>query len=352
MSTDSPTSYGASKNKSREEAIFNSGDFDFLDQTLRPSVWDEYIGQDNIKKNLQILLSAARERKHPPEHLLFYGPPGLGKTTLAHLIAKETGSQMKSTSGPAIEKVGDLASILTNLSPGDILFIDEIHRLNKSIEEVLYPAMESGSLDIIIGKGPSARTIQLELPAFTLVGATTRVAMVSSPLRSRFSGGVFRLEFYSPEEIMAIIRRSAKILGVKLDIGAEKAIAKRSRFTPRTANYLLKRARDYAQINKRGLDEKAVSEAFKLLGIDESGLNNSDLNLLSALAKKFRGGPVGLGTLATSLAEEEATIEEFNEPYLLQMGFIERTPRGRILTRLAYEHLGLDMPEERQEKLL
>lgn len=327
-------------------------DFDFLDQTLRPEKWEEYIGQENIKKNLQILLGAAKERNHPPEHLLFYGPPGLGKTTLAHLIAKETSAQMRATSGPAIEKIGDLASILTNLSPGDILFIDEIHRLNKSIEEILYPAMESKSLDIIIGKGPSARTIQLELPSFTLIGATTRVAMISSPLRSRFSGGVFRLEFYKPDEIVSIIRRSAKILGVSLDSKAERAIASRSRFTPRTANYLLKRARDYAQVKKKDLDEQMVEEAFDLLGIDKSGLNASDRSLLKTIAKKFGGGPVGLGTLAASLAEEEATIEEFHEPYLLQIGFIERTPRGRILTSLAYEHLGLDFPEDRQEKLL
>lgn len=334
-------------NKSEE-----SGDFDFLDQTLRPNQWDEYIGQENIKKNLKILLTAAKEREHPPEHLLFYGPPGLGKTTLAHLIAKETASQMRSTSGPAIEKVGDLASILTNLSPGDILFIDEIHRLNKAIEEVLYPAMESRSLDIIIGKGPSARTIQLELPAFTLIGATTKVAMLSAPLRSRFSGGVFKLEFYEPKEIEEIIKRSANILGVSLDKRAAEAIAERSRFTPRTANYLLKRARDYAQVHKKDLDEKLVSEAFKLLGIDEMGLNNSDLVLLKTLAEKFRGGPVGLNTLAASLSEEEATIEEFHEPYLLQIGFLERTPRGRTLTRHAYKHLGLNLPEEKQEKLL
>lgn len=329
-----------------------SKDFEFLDQTLRPERWEEYIGQENIKKNLQILLDAAKERRHSPEHLLFYGPPGLGKTTLAHLIAKETASQMKSTSGPAIEKVGDLASILTNLSPGDILFIDEIHRLNKSIEEVLYPAMESGSLDIIIGKGPSARTIQLELPSFTLIGATTRVAMLSSPLRSRFSGGVFRLEFYNPAEIAKIIKRSAQILGVPVNEKTAEAIAKRSRSTPRTANYLLKRARDFAQIHKKELDEEVVDRAFKLLGIDRIGLNASDMTLLRTLAEKFSGGPVGLNTLAASLSEEESTLEEFNEPYLLQIGFLERTPRGRILTRLGYEHLGLPFPEERQEKLL
>lgn len=335
----------SSNHKKSDEGHDERKDFDFLDQTLRPSKWDEYIGQENIKKNLQILLSAAKERKHPPEHLLFYGPPGLGKTTLAHLIAKETNSQMRSTSGPAIEKIGDLASILTNLSPGDILFIDEIHRLNKSIEEVLYPAMESGSLDIIIGKGPSARTIQLELPGFTLIGATTRVAMISSPLRSRFSGGVFRLEFYNPDEIMSIIKRSANILGVTMNEKAMRSVAERSRFTPRTANYLLKRARDYAQMQKKDIDENIINDAFNLLGVDEAGLNASDRSLLLTIAQKFNGGPIGLNTLAASLAEEEATVEEFNEPYLLQIGFIERTPRGRTLTRLAYKHLGLDFPE-------
>jgi len=334
-------------NKKNSENTTESKDFEFLDQTLRPSQWDEYIGQENIKKNLKILLGAAKERQHPPEHLLFYGPPGLGKTTLAHLIAKETASQMRSTSGPAIEKVGDLASILTNLSPGDILFIDEIHRLNKTIEEVLYPAMESGSLDIIIGKGPSARTIQLDLPPFTLIGATTRVAMLSSPLRSRFSGGIFRLEFYTPEEITSIIKRSANILGVTLDKVAAKIIAERSRFTPRTANYLLKRSRDYAQINKKSIDEDVVNETFKLLGVDNMGLNASDKILLETIANKFKGGPVGLNTLAASLSEEEATVEEFNEPYLLQIGFLERTPRGRTLTELAYKHLGLEFPKEK-----
>ena len=339
-------------NKKSDKERDEHKDFEFLDQTLRPSRWDEYVGQENIKKNLRILLGAAKERKHPPEHLLFYGPPGLGKTTLAHLIAKETNSQMRSTSGPAIEKVGDLASILTNLSPGDILFIDEIHRLNKAIEEVLYPAMESGSLDIIIGKGPSARTIQLELPAFTLIGATTRVAMLSSPLRSRFSGGIFRLEFYNPEEIKSIIKRSANILGVKMSEKAMESVAERSRFTPRTANYLLKRARDYAQMQKKDIDQVVIDETFALLGIDSVGLNNSDRSLLETIAKKFAGGPVGLNTLAASLSEEEATVEEFNEPYLLQIGFLERTPRGRTLTKHAYKHLDLDFPEEKQSKLL
>ncbi len=317
-----------------------------LDQALRPSSFENYIGQEGIKKNLSILISAAKERGHSPEHILFYGPPGLGKTTLAHLIAKESGSQIKVSSGPAIEKVGDLASILTNLTPGDILFIDEIHRLHKTIEEVLYPAMESGALDIIIGKGPSARTIQLELPPFTLIGATTRIAMISSPLRSRFSGGVFRLEFYNEEEIEKIVKQSANVLGVSVHEKARKAIAKRSRMTPRTANYLLKRVRDFAQINKKDVDEKLVEEALKLIGIDEMGLSESDKKLLEVIIEKFNGGPVGLNTLAASLAEEEATIEEFHEPHLLQIGFIERTPRGRVASKKAYEHLGKKYPEK------
>jgi holliday junction DNA helicase RuvB len=314
----------------------------FLDQTLRPAMWEEYVGQKNIKDNLGILLKAAQERKHPPEHILFYGPPGLGKTTLAHLIAKEIGAQMKVTSGPSIEKIGDLASILTNLSAGDILFIDEIHRLNKTVEEILYPAMESGVLDIIIGKGPAARTIQLELPPFTLVAATTRVAMISSPLRSRFSGGVFKLEFYSHEEIGMIIKRSAKILGVNITDEAAHEIGKRCRSTPRTANYLLKRCRDFAQVHKKDLDKDVVEETLSLLGVDEMGLINTDRHLLKTIIDKFKGGPVGLNTLAMSLSEEESTIEEFNEPYLLQIGFIERTSRGRIVTEAGYNHLGIE----------
>ncbi len=313
----------------------------FLDKELRPGVWGDYVGQQSIKDNLNVLLEAARERGHPPEHILFYGPPGLGKTTLAYLIAKHIGAQIKITSGPAIEKVGDLASILTNLSAGDILFIDEIHRLNKAIEEVLYPAMESGVLDIIIGKGPSARTIQLDLPPFTLIAATTKVASLSSPLRSRFSGGTHRLEFYSEKEIETILKRSAQILNIELEDSAANEIAKRSRSTPRTANYLLKRCRDLAQIKKEVLDKKNVCEALKMLDIDELGLTKMDRDVLKSLIEKFKGGPVGLNTLATSLHEEEATVEEFHEPYLIQLGMIERTSRGRIATEKAYTHLNI-----------
>ena len=338
-----------SNSNSEKSANFDDS---FLDQTLRPTRWEEYIGQKHIKDNVKILLRAAEERGHIPEHVLFYGPPGLGKTTLAHLIAKETGRQMKITSGPAIEKVGDLASILTNLSPGDILFIDEIHRLNKMVEEILYPAMESGVLDIIIGKGPSARTIQLDLPPFTLIAATTRVALVSSPLRSRFSGGVFRLEFYSNEEIEKIIQRSSKLLKTELEAEALKEIAKRSRFTPRTANYFLKRCRDFAQVHKKRLDQKTVREALNMLAVDEIGLNPSDRKFLEILIEKFGGGPVGLKTIGAAMSEEEATVEEVIEPYLIRLGLLERSPRGRVATNKAYEHLGFARPEKKQEKLL
>ncbi|MEK7584905.1 MAG: Holliday junction branch migration DNA helicase RuvB [Patescibacteria group bacterium] len=323
-----------------------------LDQSLRPSIWEEYIGQESIKQNLKILLQAATERQHPPEHLLFYGPPGLGKTTLAYLIAKEMAAQIKVTSGPAIEKVGDLASILTNLAPGDILFIDEIHRLNKLIEEVLYPAMESGKLNIIIGKGPGARVIQLDLPPFTLIAATTRIALLSAPLRSRFSGGTFRLDFYTEDELKKIINRSAKILGVKIDAAAAAAIAERSRFTPRLANQFLKRARDLAQIKKQPINENIVNETLTMMGVDELGLSGADRKLLAVLIEKFGGGPVGLGTLATATAEEEATIAEVHEPYLIQLGFLDRTPRGRTATRKAYDHLGHSEPTNKQEKLI
>ncbi len=305
---------------------------DMLDSALRPKSWSEYVGQQKIKENLNILLSAAKQRAQSPEHILFYGPPGLGKTTLAHLISKELNTNLRITSGPAIEKVGDLASVLTNLTKGDVLFIDEIHRLNKNIEEILYPAMESGILDIIIGKGASARTLQLELEPFTLVAATTQASMISSPLRSRFSGGTFKLNYYSEDELAEILTQSAKKLELKADKDALMEIAKRSRFTPRIANYLLKRCRDYAQINNSHLDMESVKNALELLDIDELGLNEQDRAIIKTIIQKFSGGPVGLKTLATATSEEEQTLEQVHEPFLIQLGLIERTPRGRIIT--------------------
>jgi Holliday junction DNA helicase RuvB len=310
------------------------------DPQLRPSTWGEYIGQESIKDNLHILLTAAKQRNQQPEHILFYGPPGLGKTTISHLIAKESGRNIKITSGPAIEKVGDLASILTNLTQGDILFIDEIHRLNKNIEEVLYPAMESGVLDIIIGKGPSARTIQLDLPEFTLIAATTKIAMMSAPLRSRFSGGVFKLEFYTVDEIKKIIKQSAQKLEIIIDNDAVNEVAKRSRFTPRTANYFLKRCRDYAEVHGTDINLHSVLESLAMIGVDHLGLRQNDRQVLLAIIEKFNGGPVGLKTVATATHEEMDSVESVIEPYLIQKGLLELSSRGRIATQAAYEHFG------------
>ncbi|OGZ45088.1 MAG: Holliday junction DNA helicase RuvB [Candidatus Ryanbacteria bacterium RIFCSPHIGHO2_02_FULL_45_13b] len=324
-----------------------------LDASLRPRTWDEYIGQDAIKKNLAISLEAARKRGEPLEHMLFYGPAGLGKTTLAHLIAHEMNSPIRVTSGPAIERVGDLASILTNLSPGDTLFIDEIHRLNKLVEEVLYPAMESRTLDIIIGKGPSARVLQLDLPAFTLLAATTRMALLSSPLRSRFAGGTYRLSFYNQSDIERIVQRSAALLHVSIDPEAVTELSLRSRATPRVANHLLKRCRDYADVRGDGTISASVArDALHLLDVDEKGLEVGDRRILDTIISKYNGGPVGIQTLAASTSEETETIEDVHEPYLLQIGFIERTPRGRMATRLAYEHLNIPLPASIQEHLL
>jgi holliday junction DNA helicase RuvB len=321
-----------------------------LDMTLRPQKFSEYVGQNKIKRNLDILIGAAKKRKEPIEHVLLYGPAGLGKTTLAHIIAKEMGANIRATSGPAIEKVGDLGSILTNLNDGDIFFIDEIHRLNKLIEEVLYPAMEDFKLDIIIGKGPSAKTLQLDLPRFTLIGATTRLGSISSPLRNRF-GGIHRLDFYENEEIEKIIHRSSKILSIPVDSAGAKIIANSSRRTPRVANRLLKRVRDFTQMeNCEIITEDLSQRAFKNLEVDKLGLEPADRHILRTIIEKFNGGPVGVQTLAAATSEETETIEDVYEPYLLQIGFLARTPRGRVATELAYKHLGIEY-NKNQDKL-
>ena len=319
----------------------NSEDQTYVN-TLRPKTLTDFVGQDKIKDNLDIFMGAAKKREEPIEHVLLYGPPGLGKTTLAHIIAGEMQAQIKVTTGPAIEKSGDLAAILTNLEEGDILFIDEIHRLNKMVEEILYPAMEDFVLDIVIGKGPSARTLRLDLPKFTIIGATTKLSKLSAPLRDRF-GNTFRLEFYSDTDIDKIINRSANILNVDFVDNCSSDIAGRARKTPRIANRLLKRVRDFAEVKNDGkITSDVVTQSLKLLDVDHLGLDEVDRRMLKVIIEKFGGGPVGLNTIAAAISEEMDTIEDVLEPYLLQLGFINRTPRGRIITQDAYKHLNIN----------
>jgi holliday junction DNA helicase RuvB len=318
---------------------------------IRPTSLDDYVGQEKLKNNLKIFIKAAKVRGEPLDHVLFHGPPGLGKTTLANIISYEMGVNIKATSGPVIERAGDLAAILTNLQDKDVLFIDEIHRLNHVVEEILYPAMEDFKLDIIIGQGPSARIIKLELPRFTLIGATTRAGLLTSPLRDRF-GVISRLDFYNPQELQSIIERSARVFDIALDKQGSWVIACRSRGTPRIANRLLRRVRDYAQVNAEGfITEKVARDALDLLEVDHNGLDKMDRKLLSTIIEKFNGGPVGIETLSAAINEEKDTIEDIYEPYLLQEGFLDRTPRGRIATAFAYKHLGYSTGRNDQESL-
>ncbi len=329
-----------------------SGDEQKLESSLRPQAWDDYVGQAGVKANLDVLIRAAQSRNEPIEHVLLYGPPGLGKTTLAHLIAKQMGTNVRLTSGAAIERAGDLAAILTSLTPGEVLFVDEIHRLGRLVEEVLYPAMEDFALDLVVGKGPGARTLRLDLPKFTLVGATTRYHELTAPLRDRF-GATFRLEFYAPEEIEQIVSRNASLMGVGIDQEAQAAIARRSRYTPRVANRLLKRGRDYAQVHGSGqLTKQMADAALAMLDIDELGLDAVDRRLLSTLATTFSGGPAGLQALAAATSEELGTLEEVYEPYLLRQGLVARTSRGRVLTEAGWKHLGQQAPAGWQSKLV
>lgn len=320
---------------------FSPSDGD-LENSLRPKQLSDYIGQDKVKENLSVYIEAAKGRGEALDHVLLYGPPGLGKTTLAGIIANEMGVNIRITSGPAIEKQGDLAALLTNLQEGDVLFIDEIHRLNRSVEEVLYPAMEDRALDIIIGKGPSARSIRLDLPNFTLVGATTRAGQLSAPLRDRF-GVIFRLELYTPKELAVIVKRSAGILGIDIDEKGAAMIASRSRGTPRIANRLLKRSRDFAEVKYNGvISEEAANDALTRMEVDDLGLDSVDRRLLTTMIKNYHGGPVGLETIAAAVGEEAVTIEDVYEPYLMQIGFLSRTPRGRCVSPAAYKHLGIE----------
>jgi Holliday junction DNA helicase RuvB len=323
-----------------------------LDRSLRPVRFEAFVGQDRIKENLRVFIEAAKGRREALDHVLFCGPPGLGKTTLAHIIAHELGVNIKSTSGPVLERAGDLAAILTNLQERDVLFIDEIHRLNRVVEEILYPAMEDFQLDIIIGQGPGARSIKLDLPNFTLVGATTRTGLLTSPLRDRF-GVIDRLAFYSPDELRTIVQRSADLLRTKIDADAASEIARRSRGTPRIVNRLLRRMRDFAQVKGDGdITMELVESSMKLLEVDERGFDHMDRRLLLTIIDKFEGGPVGLETLAAALSEEKDTLEDVYEPFLIQEGFLDRTPRGRQATRLAYEYFGRKKPDSNQERLL